>query len=115
MGGIAVHIAARVLTLAGAGEIPVSSAVRDLVVGSGIGFDERGVHELRGVPGRWQILAVDARGAQPGSPEAALISLPTPAPATAVRRSHRAVAAMARHTPWLLRNAVPVVPTGSRR
>ena len=112
--GIAVHIAARVMAMAGAGEILVSSAVRDLVVGSGIGFEERGVHELRGVPGHWQILAVDPRGAQPGSPEAALIALPTPAPSSAMRRSDRAVAAMARHAPWLLRGTARLTSSGSR-
>lgn len=58
LAGIAVHIGARVAGLAGAGEVLVSSTVRDLVVGSGIGFSERGVHTLKGVPGEWQLLAV---------------------------------------------------------
>ena len=58
IGGIAVHIASRVCGLAGAGEILVSSAVPALVAGSGIEFDSRGEHELRGVPGRWAIHAV---------------------------------------------------------
>ena len=60
IGGIAVHIAARILGQAGAGEILVSRTVRDLVVGSGTGFDERGVVELRGVPGSWELLAVQS-------------------------------------------------------
>jgi len=51
IGGIAVHIAARVMASAGAGEVRVSSTVKDLVVGSGIGFEDRGDHELKGVPG----------------------------------------------------------------
>ena len=51
IGGIAVHIAAPILGQAGAGEILVSRNVRDLVVGSGTGFEDRGNVELRGVPG----------------------------------------------------------------
>jgi class 3 adenylate cyclase len=54
--GIAVHIGARVAALAGAGEVLVTSTVRDLVAGSGIEFAERGTHELKGVPGSWTIL-----------------------------------------------------------
>ena len=56
--GIAVHIAARVCARAEADEVLVSSTVRDLVVGSGIAFDDRGLHELKGVPGNWQLFAV---------------------------------------------------------
>ncbi|HSD80664.1 MAG TPA: adenylate/guanylate cyclase domain-containing protein [Solirubrobacteraceae bacterium] len=56
--GIAVHIGARVASHAGAGEVVVSSTVRDLVAGSGITFADRGVHELRGVPGAWRLFAV---------------------------------------------------------
>ena len=51
--GLAVHIGARVMAHAGAGEVLVSSTVRDLVAGSGIGFEERGTHALKGVPGEW--------------------------------------------------------------
>jgi class 3 adenylate cyclase len=58
LGGLAVHIAARVGALAGRGEIVVSGTVKDLVVGSGIEFSERGEHELRGVPGSWKLFAV---------------------------------------------------------
>lgn len=58
IGGIAVHIAARVLAGAGSGELLVSGTVKDLVVGSGIEFEDRGEHELRGVPGRWRLWAV---------------------------------------------------------
>ena len=71
IGGIAVHIAARILGHAGAGEILVSRTVRDLVVGSGTGFEDRGSVELRGVPGTWQLLAVDRHGPRAGSAEAA--------------------------------------------
>ena len=58
IGGIAVHIAARVSALAGPGEVLVSRTVRDLVAGSGIGFEDRGRHELKGLPEEWEILAV---------------------------------------------------------
>jgi pimeloyl-ACP methyl ester carboxylesterase len=57
LGGISVHIGARVAALAGAGEVLASSTVKDLVVGSGLRFDDRGFHELKGVPGRWHIYA----------------------------------------------------------
>ena len=59
VGGIAVHIGARVADLADAGEVLVSSTVKDLVAGSGLGFQDRGTHELRGVPGSWHVYAVD--------------------------------------------------------
>lgn len=55
--GIAVHIAARVSALAGPGEILVSSTVKDLVAGSGLHFFDRGSHALKGVPGKWRLLA----------------------------------------------------------
>jgi class 3 adenylate cyclase len=58
--GLAVHIAARVVDEAGAGEVLVSSTVRDLVAGSGIEFDYRGEHELKGVPTAWTLYAVSA-------------------------------------------------------
>jgi class 3 adenylate cyclase len=58
VGGIAVHIAARVGTLAGPGEVLVSGTVKDLVAGSGMTFTDRGEHELKGVPDRWQLFAV---------------------------------------------------------
>lgn len=58
VGGIAVHIGARVASLAAAGEVLVSSTVKDLVVGSGLNFEDRGPHELKGVPGEWRLFAV---------------------------------------------------------
>jgi class 3 adenylate cyclase len=58
IGGIAVHIGARVSALAGANEVLVSSTLRDLVIGSGLEFDDRGAHELKGVPGDWHLFAV---------------------------------------------------------
>jgi class 3 adenylate cyclase len=55
--GIAVHTGARVAAHAGAGEVLVSSTVRDLVAGSGLEFEDRGVHELKGIPGEWRLYA----------------------------------------------------------
>ena len=57
-GGIAVHIGARVTAQAGPGEVLVSSTVKDLVAGSGITFEERGLAELKGVPGEWHLYSV---------------------------------------------------------
>jgi class 3 adenylate cyclase len=58
IGGIGVHIGARVSALAGPNEVLVSSTLRDLVIGSGLEFDDRGTHELKGVPGEWNLFAV---------------------------------------------------------
>jgi pimeloyl-ACP methyl ester carboxylesterase len=58
VGGIAVHIGARVAAQAGPGEVLVSSTVKDLVAGSGIGFEDRGTQTLKGVPGEWRLFAV---------------------------------------------------------
>jgi class 3 adenylate cyclase len=58
LGGLAVHIASRVMGHAGPNEVLVSGTVKDLVVGSGIDFEERGERELRGVPGEWRLYAV---------------------------------------------------------
>jgi class 3 adenylate cyclase len=59
VGGIAVHIGARVAALAGAGEVVASSTVKDLVAGSGLRFGDRGNQSLKGVPGEWHIYAVE--------------------------------------------------------
>ncbi len=56
--GIAVHIGARVSALGGSGEVLVSSTVKDLVAGSGLGFEDAGEHELKGVPDRWRLYRV---------------------------------------------------------
>jgi len=58
VGGIAVHIGARVAAVAGPGEVMVSSTVKDLVAGSGITFQDQGVHALKGVPEEWRLFAV---------------------------------------------------------
>ena len=60
IGGIAVHIGARVSALAEPNDVLVSSTLRDLVIGSGIQFEERGSYELKGVPGEWRLFAVAA-------------------------------------------------------
>jgi class 3 adenylate cyclase len=59
VGGIAVHIGARVSAKAAADEVLVSSTVKDLVAGSGLKFADRGVHVLKGVPGEWRLHSVE--------------------------------------------------------
>jgi pimeloyl-ACP methyl ester carboxylesterase len=95
LGGMAVHLGARIAAKAGGGEVLVSAAVRDLVLGSPIGFDDRGVHELKGVPGSWQLLAVtDAgSGVRPSAPARAYAIAPN---ATASTAADRAIARMAK-------------------
>ena len=71
--GIAVHTGARIASQAQPAEVLVSSTVKDLVAGSGIVFNDRGSVELKGIPGHWQLFAVEAspaRRAGPGSSEA---------------------------------------------
>lgn len=62
VGGIAVHIGARVMSLAEKHEVLVSGTVPPLIAGSGIGFEERGVHTLRGVPGEWHLFVASLSG-----------------------------------------------------
>lgn len=62
IGGVAVHLGARVGASAGAGEVLVSRTVKDLVAGSGIEFQSRGSHVLKGIPGEWELFAIEARG-----------------------------------------------------
>jgi class 3 adenylate cyclase len=65
IGGLGVHIAARIGALAGPGEILVSRTVADVLLGSGTPLTEREEHELKGVPGRWRVYAVDERRGPP--------------------------------------------------
>jgi class 3 adenylate cyclase len=58
--GIGVHIAARVMSWAAPGEVLVSRTIKDLVAGSGLQFEDRGQHTLRGVPDAWQLFAAKA-------------------------------------------------------
>jgi tetratricopeptide (TPR) repeat protein len=66
LGGLGVHVGARVAAAAGPGEVLVSGTVRELVVGSGFLFEDRGEHDLKGVPGRWRLYALT--GLPPGPP-----------------------------------------------
>ena len=59
LGGIAVHTGARVAAQARSGEVLVSSTVKDLVAGSGLVFQDRGVQALKGIPGEWRLFAVE--------------------------------------------------------
>jgi class 3 adenylate cyclase len=56
--GIAVHLAARVLEVAAPGEVLISGTVRELLLGSGLRFEDRGRYELKGIAGEWQLLAL---------------------------------------------------------
>lgn len=94
--GLAVHIGARVGALAGTGEVLVSRTVKDLVVGSGLEFKSRGTHELKGVPGSWELFALT------GS-QASTVPVATEQPP--VQRSDRIVLTLARRAPGLLRMA----------
>jgi class 3 adenylate cyclase len=64
LAGIAVHIGARIASLAGPGEVLVSQTVKDLVAGSGLEFEDRGAHALKGIPSEWHLYAVDRRVSQ---------------------------------------------------
>jgi class 3 adenylate cyclase len=66
--GIAVHIGSRLLGIAQPGEVLVSSTVRDLVAGSGIEFDDRGEHTLKGIAGQWHLYTACAAGPGPARP-----------------------------------------------
>lgn len=95
VGGMAVHIGARVGALAGPGEILVSGTVRDLVVGSQLQFADRGEHELKGVPGTWRVYAVgDERAPAPA---------PLDAPDEHMRQRDRVAVALARRAPRMMR------------
>jgi class 3 adenylate cyclase len=94
LGGLAVHIGARVAALARPGEVVVSSTVKELVVGSGMKFADRGEHELKGVPGSWHVYALgEGRGLRPQLDGAA----------THMRRSDRVAVSLARRAPRAMR------------
>jgi class 3 adenylate cyclase len=98
LGGLAVHVAARIAAVAEANEVLVSSTVRDLVVGSRLRFKDRGSHELRGVQGSWHLFAVarDGSDSVKGAPRLA-------GPREGMSRMDQGVVAVAKHMPWLLR------------
>ncbi len=58
IGGIAVHLCSRVISKAGNGEVLITSTVKDLVAGSGLQFESRGKHVLKGIPGEWELYSV---------------------------------------------------------
>jgi class 3 adenylate cyclase/pimeloyl-ACP methyl ester carboxylesterase len=62
VGGIAIHLAARVMSVAGGGEVVVSRTVKDLTAGSTIKFTDRGSHELKGIPDKWQLFTLERAG-----------------------------------------------------
>jgi pimeloyl-ACP methyl ester carboxylesterase len=99
VGGMAIHIAARVMARAGDGEVLVSSTVKDLVYGSGIEFDARGSHELKGAEGEWALFAV--RGEQGTDDDEPMAELAPVRPTL----NDRMARTIARRTPGLARAA----------
>jgi len=104
LGGLAVHIGARVGALAGPGEIVVSSTVKELVVGSDMQFTDRGEHELKGVPGSWHLYAL-------GEERAPRVELD--GAAGYMRRSDRIAVSLARRMPRAMRLAGQLASRGS--
>jgi hypothetical protein len=105
-----VHLAARVSARAGADEILVSRTISDLVVGSGLAFEDRGTHELKGIPGEWQLLAVAGKGSAAAGEERQLAEIEIEPPQAAQRTSDRVAAAMARRAPGVIRTAMRLDP-----
>jgi len=98
IGGMAVNIGARITPLAHTDEVLVSSTVKDLVVGSGIAFTDRGSHQLKGVPGKWRLFGVGAVEV----PESSRV-VPD---GRQTRRSDRALARATRRAPRLVQRAI---------
>ena len=104
LGGLAVHIGARVGALAGPGEIVVSSTVKELVVGSNMQFSDRGEHELKGVPGSWRLYALGEQR----TPQVELDGA-----AGYMRRSDRIAVSIARRMPRAMRLAGRLADRGA--
>lgn len=102
--GMTVHIAARISAMAGAGEVLVSRTIRDLVTGSGIALAPLGAHELKGVPGEWELFAVGERTGP----------LPPPDQDRKLRPADRAALTLARRAPGVLRAASRIRPINRR-
>ncbi|HJP66763.1 MAG TPA: adenylate/guanylate cyclase domain-containing protein, partial [Actinomycetota bacterium] len=101
IGGTTVNIAARVMALAGPGDVLVSGTLRDLVIGSGIEFVDRGAHSLRGIPGEWRVFAVRAGETQEvGVPPVELMNASDRAIMRLGQRAPRAARALARLSGW---------------
>jgi len=104
--GVAAHIGSRIMALAGPSEVLVSATVRDLVFGSGVEFEARGEHDLKGVPGKWAVHAVvadyrrDQRPAAQATPEQAAL---TPSPIATMKATDRALVGVANRAPRLSR------------
>ena len=96
VGGMAVNIGARVGAAAGPGEVLVSSTVKDLVVGSGLHFTDRGERALKGVPGEWRLFAVGDGGGAPPQVPAERPPLGTRAMIAMARRSPKTASRMVR-------------------
>ena len=118
LAGIAVNVAARIISHAGPGEILVSGTVKELVLGSGIEFADRGTHTLKGVPDEWHLFAVTADGradARPVSEVDPAVAALTPGPMDALRPRDRLLLTGAHRSPRLMRSigndvAPPTVP-----
>ncbi len=109
LAGIAVHIGARIAALAGAGEVLTSSTTKEIVFGSGVEFEPRGEHELKGVPGMWTIYAVmqdRSEDQRPASQASAEEASRTPGPAADMKPLDRVVVGFANRTPALSRASV---------
>lgn len=104
LGGLAVHIGARVGALARPGEIVVSSTVKELVVGSGMQFSDRGERELKGVPGAWRLYAL-------GEERTPRMEIDAAAPY--MRRGDRLAVSLARRTPRVVRFGALLVNRGA--
>jgi class 3 adenylate cyclase/alpha-beta hydrolase superfamily lysophospholipase len=101
LGGLAIHIGARVTAAAAGGEVLVSSTVRELVVGSNLSFEDRGEHELKGVPDRWHLYALaqtDQDRQRPITPVGEHMTLADRASVRIARRAPGALRAMGRLT-----------------
>jgi class 3 adenylate cyclase len=105
LAGLAVHIGARVGAKAAAGEVLVSSTVKDLVVGSGIAFEERGRETLKGVPGEWRLFAAVGRGERPAVVAVDGEGRGLPGPDEHLKRTDRARIALATRMPRASRAA----------
>lgn len=104
LGGLAIHIGARVGALAGPGEIVVSSTVKELVVGSDMQFSDRGEHELKGVPGSWHLYALGVERASRVELDGA---------AEYMRRADRVAVTLARRMPRAMRLAGKLASRGT--
>ena len=108
--GIAVHIGARIAGLAEAGQVLVSSTVRDLVLGSGVQFSDRGIHQLKGVPGQWGVSAVvaDASTDQARSSDGTPRRRAGGAAADSMRRVDKVLATVAARAPTLTQRVLRI-------